>query len=455
MVIVMRGITRAAFTMTAAAALLSCGAGQGTTTAFVGATVFDGSGAPPILDANIIVVGGHVRRVGTPDLVKVPRGATEIRLDGKWVVPGLIDAHVHVDRWTLSRFLAYGVTSVRGMGGDSGQVAALRDSVLLGSLLGPRLYISGPAVDGTPATFASASAVSDVNAARRAVDKLALMEVSQVKAYTKLDSVLLSALVDEAEALNLPVAAHLGRVDAISAGRIGIASIEHMSGIVEATADDASALLESHSDFFNGWNAFEAAWTSLDSAALERTARQLAEMKVTVVPTLVLHDAFGHLSDSGFISGLDLSGVPASVRDGWDVPDLIRRARLTAGDFAAFRRSRPVQNLFLRRFRAAGGSVAAGSDSPNQLLAPGASLHRELVLLVAAGLEPEEALLAATRDAARLLRADSIGTLLPGNVADMVVLNGDPFDDIGNVRQVDRVIYRGVSYHPDHFKSEW
>ena len=87
------------------------GSGAGKT-AYIGATVFDGSGAPPILDAVIIVADGHIEAIGTDDLVKVPRGALELHLDGKWVIPGLIDSHVHAASWTLTRFLAYGVTSV-------------------------------------------------------------------------------------------------------------------------------------------------------------------------------------------------------------------------------------------------------------------------------------------------------------------------------------------------------
>jgi imidazolonepropionase-like amidohydrolase len=448
-----RSTILAALVLTASASLLSCG--DGDVTAYVGATVFDGSGAPPILDANIIVVGGHIEQVGSPDMVKVPRGALEIRLDGKWVIPGLVDAHVHVARWTLSRYLAHGVTSVRSMGGAADTVVALRDHVLLGGLLGPRLFISGPMVDGVPATWGSATVAEDQTGARRAVDQLVLFEVSHIKAYSKLDRELLTALIDEANAFELPVAAHLGRVDALTAARLGIASIEHMSGVVEATLENPGALLSAHSDFFRGWNAFERGWTRLDSASLERTAAGLAEAGVAIVPTLTLHEAFGHLSDQQFTSQLDLSGVPQWVRDEWDVPDLIRRARLTSSDFRAFRSARPAQDLFLRRFRSAGGRVIAGSDSPNQLLAPGVSLHHELELLVRAGLTPEQALLAATRDAAELLEADSIGTILPGNVADFVVLDRNPLEDISNVRLIDRVVYRGVGYRPDHFKSEW
>ena len=189
-------------------------------TAYVGATVIDGTGAPPILDGVIIVADGRIEQIGPPDLVKVPRGALEMRLDGRWVIPGLIDAHVHLERWALSRYLAYGVTSVRSMGGDRDSVVALRNAILLGTENGPRLYISGPMVDGRPATRPSATAVRNPREARRAVDDRVLLEASQIKIYTKIDRRLLEPLMAEAGDLHIPVAAHLGKVDAVTAATI-------------------------------------------------------------------------------------------------------------------------------------------------------------------------------------------------------------------------------------------
>jgi imidazolonepropionase-like amidohydrolase len=200
---------------------------------------------------------------------------------------------------------------------------------------------------------------------------------------------------------------------------------------------------------------FERSWVTLDSADQHRVARALAATDVTVVPTLVLHEAYGHLDDGEYIAQLDLAGVPQSVREAWDIPDLIERAGISSRDFTVFRSSRPAQDRFLRLFRRAGGAVAAGTDAPNQLLAPGASLHRELELLVAAGLSNEEALLAATREAATVLNSDSIGVLKAGASADLLVLDGDPLADIANVRLIERIVLRGVSFHPDEFKSDW
>jgi imidazolonepropionase-like amidohydrolase len=162
-----------------------------------------------------------------------------------------------------------------------------------------------------------------------------------------------------------------------------------------------------------------------------------------------------HLADSAYQAGLDLSGVPAVERAAWNVPDLIHRAGLTAADFTAFAASRRHEDLFIRLFHRAGGKVLAGTDAPNQLLAPGAALHHELALLSAAGLSSKDVLLSATREAAKVLGADSIGVLKVGNVADFVVLSGDPLKDIANTQKVALVVQFGVSHRPEELRSQW
>jgi len=244
-------------------------------------------------------------------------------------------------------------------------------------------------------------------------------------------------------------------VDAITATGLGVRSIEHMTGVVEATMVDPSSLFRAHRSFFEGWKRSTRSWATLDSADLDATAQAIVGSGATIVPTLVLYETYAHMADDDYVSGLDLSGVPQSVRDDWNVPDLIRRAQLSQGDYGVFRRSRPKEDLFVRLYRNHNGNVVAGTDTPNQLLAPGASLHDELALLVAAGLSTREALLTATRNAAVVLGVDSIGVLAAGKVADFVVLTGDPMDDIHNTRTVDRVVFKGVSYHPDELKLEW
>jgi imidazolonepropionase-like amidohydrolase len=435
--------------------LSACNPGKGKT-AYIGATLWDGTGSPPIPKAVVVVdQTGHVERAGAPETTGVPRGATEVRLDGKWIIPGLIDAHAHTERWTLSRFLAYGVTAVRDVGGQQDSIVRLRNQVSLGGTPGPRLYISGAMIDGKPATWRTATAVSTSEAARKAVDTRTLFDASQAKVYTKIDSTLLAAILDEASTVSLPVTGHLGKVDAVTAGHMGINAIEHMSGVVEASVSNRAPLDKAHNEFFPGWNLAERTWATLDSARLQRTADALKKSGVAIIPTLALHQTWAHLEDSTFLVTLDLAGVPDSIQKAWDLEDLIARARVGHDDYAAFQRSRPAQDLFVRMYHRAGGLVAAGSDAPNQLLPPGASLHEELALLVTAGLTPREALIAATRDAARLLRVDSIGVLRRGGVADFVVLSGSPLEDIANTRKIEAVVARGVMRRENEIRAMW
>lgn len=435
--------------------LAACNPGKGKT-AYVGATLWDGTGAPPVANAVILVdASGHVERAGVSDAVKVSRGAAVVRANGKWIIPGLIDAHAHAERWTLTRFLAYGVTSVRDLGGQQDSIVALREATSTGSVPGPRLYISGAMIDGTPPTWGTATATRSDEDGRRAVDARALIDATQAKVYTRIDSTRLAAIIDEAASVSLPVTGHLGKVDAVRAARMGIRGIEHASGVVEATVPDPAPYFEAHDDFFRGWNLVERGWAGLDPAALERTAEALNQAGVGIVPTLALHEVWAHLEDSTYLVTLDLAGVPPAVQEAWDVPDLIARARLGFDDYQAFRRSRPVQDLFVRTYHRLGGLVAAGSDAPNQLLPPGASLHEELVLLVGAGLSPGDALLAATRDAARLLGVDSIGVVREGAVADFVILSASPLDDIKNSRKIEAVVSRGVYRTSGELRALW
>jgi imidazolonepropionase-like amidohydrolase len=429
----------------AAVAGSSCNPGAGKV-AYVGGSLWDGTGGAPISDVVIIVDSDTIEAVGSGGSLKVPRGADIKRIDGKWVIPGLIDAHAHSERWMLRPFVSYGITTVRDGGGNPDSLVALREAVSLGTEIGPRLYIAGAEIDGIPPHSADAAGVRTPVEARRAVDDVKLILGSHAIISTKITRTVLQALLDEAGLLQVPVAAHLGRIDAVTAARAGVRSIEHLSGVVEATVPNPAAYLNAHRDYYQGWTQFLSGWSRLDSAALDRTARRLAELNVVMVPTLVNQTAFSNLQSSSFIGGLDLTAVPENIVNRWAIPTLVLRAGITSTDFANFRIGLRNQALFIRRFRAAGGTVVAGTNSPKPLLAPGRSLHDELAAFVALGMTPEEALLSATRDAAALLGADSLGTVRPGGAADFVVLNGNPLTDISNSASIDQVIVRGVGY---------
>ncbi len=436
-------------TQVAVALVLTACAGPGTgKTAYVGAQVFDGTGAALIQDAVLIVADGHIEAVGPAEQVSVPRGADVIDVSGRWIIPGLIDAYARAERWALGPMLSYGVTSIRAVGGIQDSAIFLRTDVQAGATAGPRLYVTGALIDGTPSPLPGATAVRTTSDARRAVDNRVLIDASFVAIGPKLSRALLIALIDEARTLETPVSAELGRVDAVTAARVGITAVDRLTGIVEATLGNSNSLARAHRDYNRGRIAAAVAWGRLDSAALHRTARALAAEGAWLIPALVSYETLSRLTDRAFIDSLDTKGVPDSVRASWDPAGFMRRIGLLRSDVTAIRRSRRAQDLFVRLFRREGGRVVTGTTAPYELIPPGAALHSELALLVAAGLTPRETLLAATRQGAALLRADTIGVLAPGAVADFVVLTGDPLTDIRNTRRITMVVTYGVAYSP-------
>lgn len=424
--------------------------------ALEGATLIDGTGRAPVADAIILVRDGHIQAVARVNEIPVPSGARVVNLIGKTVIPGLIDSHAHVERWAIERYLAWGVTTVRDLGASSTDSAiALKNDLNLGSVLGPRMFTSGAMIDGLSPTYPTATAVRTRADVRKAVDQRAVAGADYVKVYTKFTADLLPPLMDEASTLRLPVAMHLGKIDALTAARAGVASLEHMAGVVEATTGNPGPYFRAHDQFLRGWTLEEEGWALLDSAALARTARALAATHVAVVPTLVLHETLSRLDNPTLQSRPGMEDVPAAAASVRDVAGLLKRTGWRAAEFQAFRRSRARQNQFVREYKRAGGLIAAGSDAANQLLVPGLSLHEEMSLLVGAGLTPVEAVTAATRKGAELLRADSLGQVAPNKLADLVVLNGNPAGDITLTRDIYMVMTRGRLMRPDSLRAAW
>lgn len=423
--------------------------------ALVGGNVITGDSRPVLRDAVVVIYNGKIETVAPREGFKIPKTAEQVDVTGAWIIPGLIDGQSRARRWALGRYVAAGVTSLRDAGGQIDSILALRELVSLGGEIAPRIYSAGAMIDGLPSADSTATSVRTADQARRAVDARAVAPVDYLKIGPRITSELLKPLMDEAGTFNLRITAQLGLVDAVSAARAGVHSIEYLSGIPEAALGKGADKLyaEHRAGYYRGWNAAEKSWVKLDSAMLTQIAAELAEARVVLVPTLVLHEVYSRLDDPAVLSGGDLSSVPDSQVAAWDVPGLRARANWTDADLAAFRASRPNQELFLRAFRAAGGTIVAGTDAVSPLLVPGWSLHTELELLVNAGLTPKDAIETATHNAAQLLGADSIGVIEEGKVADLVILKSNPLFDIRNTRTVQQVMVRGQLFTADSLRS--
>jgi len=318
--------------------------------ALEGATLIDGAGGAPKPDALIVVRNGHIETVARVNEIPIPKGAERINVVGKTIIPGLIDAHAHVERWAAGRYVAWGVTTVRDLHSVTDTALALRSAMNLGSITGPRMFTAGAMIDGVPPTYANATGIATADQARRAVDQHAVAGVDYLKVYTKITPALLRPLLDEADKLHLAVAAHLGKTDALTAARAGVVSIEHMSGVVQAATGNPS-YATAHNNFLTGWTAEEKGWAALDSGAVARTARALAQTKVTIVPTLVVHDMLARLDNPILLARPGMEDVPDNAESVRSVPSLLRRTGWRAGDFDAFRRSRRRQDQFVREYK--------------------------------------------------------------------------------------------------------
>ena len=393
--------------------------------------------------ATVFVASGRIARIDTtPEAARVP-ARRSIDADGSTLIPGLIDAHVHLAPWAEPLLLKHGVTSVRDVHNAPGTILPLARGDAPSR---PRVVAAGAMLDGPGSAWPDAIVVADPASVRRAVRQQVEDGAALIKVYTRLSSSTIAAVVQEARARGVPVAAHLGRATAVEAAVAGVASIEHLSGVAEAASGDPHSLTRAHDDFLGGWTAFELAWLRLTPAALDRVGRALADRGVVLVPTLALHEAFSRLDEAGLRDDPSLAGVPDAVLDGaWDPDDIMRRARWTPATLAQFRQVLPLLQRFVARYVQLGGRIAAGTDTPQQFVVPGASLHRELELYVDGGLTPAQALRAATVDAADLLGiAARTGTVEAGKDADLVLLDGDPLEDIRATRAIRHVLRGGV-----------
>ena len=436
--------------------------------AVVGGTLVDGTGRPPGQPAVVVIEGDRVIEVGPAATTAVPPGATVIDARGKFLTPGLVDMHVHVytpDKWHPELFLAAGVTTVLDLGGQLHDLTAYRAAVESGGRPGPRILFTGPMLEEGAVYPGFAGFCRGFDAARTEaeVDALADAGVDGIKLYTTVRPDTARRACMRAHARGLPVFMHQHATCGAEAALAGVDSVEHVNvfGQLAPKGFELAEPAKLNPFEYGGW-----LWRWLGdidprSDAVRRLYDGLIAGGTALDPTLVLYAARpGAIGDDVGDTSMDdpertrlLPLLPAPVAQ-----ELVarwaerRRAALTASERAKHRMRRAWDNILalVGGFQQAGGMVLAGTDCPNVAIVSGFSLHRELELLVRAGLSPMEAIVAATRrPAERLGKRDVFGTVAPGRAADLLLLGADPLADIRNIRRIERVIARGVVYEPD------
>jgi imidazolonepropionase-like amidohydrolase len=416
---------------------------QGHVTAFVDVSVATMENPKLTPHQTVLVDGKVITALGSASAIEVPPGATVIDGRGKFLIPGLHDMHVHLDHThgMLELFVAAGVTTVRNMAG-SPRTVALKKLTASGAVLGPTIYTAGPFVDGArPRWEASASVVTAADAERVIADHVAA-GYDFVKIYNGLTLAAYDAVAAAAKAHGLRIVGHVPfTVPLQHVLDIGQASIEHLFGYAEAVERDDSPVHHQHTT-----PGTIKRWMYADAAKMEEVAAETARHGTWNTPTLVTAVAYGDLyrgktpTDAG-----DLETISPDWRARWDPAHTprhyeraIRRAMEQAHDKA-------LENelMMVRELVAAGAPLLAGTDTPNPYVVPGASLHHELALFVAAGLSPYSALRAATIDAGDFLGDPHDGRIAIDAHADLVLLDADPFADIHALDQIAGVMVHG------------
>jgi imidazolonepropionase-like amidohydrolase len=451
-----------------------------TPVAIVHVTLIAMTGAPPVPDQTVVTDGRRIIAIGPAADIRVPAGTRRVDGRGAFLIPGLWDMHVHLAGDRESRqvdfplFLANGVTGVRDMWGDCTSPCASDDSgdstgfapsaatvqswkhdVAAGVLLGPRIVAASNILDGPKPFWPGSLPITDTNAARRAVETAARNGADFIKVYDGLEPGPYFTVLRTAQRLGLPVAGHLSRISLATASDSGQKSLEHLGGIATACTRDSVGLANARAQFVQDtvpstkWAAFHVyaklLVTTFDESRCAPLFGTFVRNHTWHTPTLSVRRSLAFLSDSAFLADPRVRYTPPTLRARWDPANDFRLRGVTGDYYAGARAYLEGSGRIVLALQRAGVRILAGSDVRNAFVFPGFGLHDELGLLVGAGLTPQEALESATIAPARFLAAtDSLGTVEVGKLADLVLLGGDPLQDIGNTKRVLAVVANGV-----------
>jgi len=387
----------------------------GRTTAITGALLVDGRGGPPVRDAVVVVRGERIVFAGTRAAAQIPEGAEIVDATGMTLMPGLLDAHFHLDGDVQlpPLQLQRGVTTLRDPGAWIQAYAPVRAL----NVPVPRLFLTGPHLDWPPPAYpADSLLVRDPAEARITVARLAAEGASAIKIYYRLPLEMIDAVTSAAHDHGLVVTAHLELVDAGDAVRAGLDGIEHVTsfGVALAPLREAEAFRQAViADNAARNTGRYALWSGIDvDSPRARAVLDLLVARGTFfTPTLAVFERRPGDPGSNDVEARGFSNMLA----------------------------------FVNRAHRAGVRIVVGSHSEVPHAARGFAYQREMELLHESGLEPMEILQAATLVNARFFRAeDRLGSIESGKRADIILVAGNPLEDLGAMRDVRRVMLNGV-----------
>jgi imidazolonepropionase-like amidohydrolase len=393
--------------------------------AFVGARILDGTGGPALGSATMLIRDGRIVAIG-PSSMPLPPGVERIDATGRTIIPGLINTHGHVGetrglrsgpelydednvRRQLGLYARYGITTVYSLGGDQAAGFKVRDEQAKGSLDTARLYVAGPVISA-PSPDEARKQVREVAATKPDIIKIRVDD--NLGTVPKMAPEVYGAVIDEAHKQGLRVAAHIFYLD-------------DAKGVLRAGADYiAHSVRDQHVDL--------------------ELVSMLLRKDVCLCPTLMREvSTFVYETEPSFFSDpFFLRDAERAVLDELREPKRQEGYR-TSASAQSYKKALGIANANLKFLQAQGVTIAFGTDTGPPARFQGYFEHLELERMVQAGLTPAQVLVSATRDAAKCMKLDGLGTLVPGAWADFIVLTANPLEDIRNTRTIDSVWIAG------------
>jgi imidazolonepropionase-like amidohydrolase len=397
----------------------------------------------------VLIVDGRIAEVAEPDAITTPKAAVRVDGRGRYLMPGLVDMHVHLfnnasrrppNEWAFPLFVANGATGVREMRTEPWEMPVVevwRFKAARGEIVAPRVLAAGaPANGGT------------VDVSRQMVRDAKKLGIDFIKIFSEVREPQWRAILAEARALGMPVCGHIpAQVTLLEAATAGQRSNEHLTQVYEACSareKDWLAARKKTKDTELGKlreTQEREVLESFDQSVCDRTAAALAKTDQVQAPTLVLPFFESRGSPGNFREDPRWRYLRADEQTRWE--RIFKDGYPIAGDKLSARRWE-VSRQIVNTLHAAGVRILAGTDAPMPQVYPGFALHKELELLVEAGLSPADALRAATIWPAEFLgMSDSIGSIATGKRADLLLLDGNPLSDISQTQRIRAVVLDG------------
>jgi imidazolonepropionase-like amidohydrolase len=418
--------------------------------AITNVNIIDVSGGPVQRGMTVILRGGHIVSVAKATRAKVPAGARNLDGKGKYLIPGMWDMHVHTifgdwipggEEVSLPLFVANGITGVRDMGGDLDTLLRWRSQITAGTLLGPRMIIAGPMLDGPKSRFPSSVSIATAADGKNAVDDLKARGVDFIKVQSFITREGYFSVAEETRKLGITLVGHVpDSIRASEASDAGQKSIEHLTGIFEGASTDEDSFIKGAAKTPKIY------LDTYDEARASALISRLARNHTWLVPTLVWERGQWLIDDIGYSHDPVLPYAPASWQQkSWPSFTKSILAELDTDDVSVRRRFVQKEFSIIGAMHKAGVPMMAGTDTAAGVaVLPGFSLHTELECFVQAGFTPLEALQTATLNPAKFLGLeDQMGTVRSGKLANLVLLDANPLDDIRNTRKINGVILNG------------